>query len=437
MSITGSTQKRRFQESAIERRPVIGFFDYVDVFEDFYPHYGVDQTSFATDWAATGNHAWVSLLQRHVGEVVWYETSLEPHVPTSRHAVTGALIKFLPSSCLHRWIWKAFYVPRNAWRWRGAYRPFATVASYLAILSIPLCRTLWRDRPDFLFVQSYSSGRFDVLLLIARLLRVPLIVYHAGGQPENYLGSRIRKHTLPRADRIVVSSRQEADMLLHRYGVAPEKLRLILTPLDTEVFKPCERISACRASQLDPGRKYLLFVGRLEDGVKRVSAILRSFVSIAAKYDAVDLVIAGDGQDNDKLRKLADELAPGRIRFVGWVSETLRKVMLYNCAECLIMASRREGFPTVVAEAMACGTPVLASDVGGISELVIDGETGWLFPPGDDQALQSRMSFVLEHPAMLVSMRARARQTAVERVSPEKVACALQECFAFREHPHD
>jgi glycosyltransferase involved in cell wall biosynthesis len=414
-------------------RVLIAFFDYADVFEDFYPRYGVSQQSFATDWSATGNHAYISLLQRHVGEVIWYETSLAPRVPHTRHAVTGALIKFLPSSCLHRWMWKAFYMPHHAWRWRGAYRAFATVASYLALLSIPLWRTIWRDRPDVLFVQSYSSGRFDVLLLMSRLLRVPLVVYHAGGLPDGYLGSRIRKYTLPRADRIVVSSQREADMLLHRYRVSPEKLRLILTPMETEVFAPTERVSACRALGLDPERKYLLFVGRLEDGVKRVSAIIRSFASIAGKHAAIDLLIAGDGRDNERLRKLADELAPGRIRFVGWVSETLGKVQLYNCAECLIMASRREGFPTVIAEAMACGTPVLASDVGAISELVIDDETGWLFPPGDEQALQSRMSFLLEHPALLVSMRARVRKAALDRVSPEKVAWALKECFGFSE----
>src|SRR5256885_1634320 len=62
------------------RRPRIAFFDYPDVFEDFYPHLGVDQRGFATTWARTGNHAFLTLLQREVGDVTWYAFSLRPEL---------------------------------------------------------------------------------------------------------------------------------------------------------------------------------------------------------------------------------------------------------------------------------------------------------------------------------------------------------------------
>src|SRR6267378_3566022 len=75
------------------------------------------------------------------------------------------------------------------------------------------------------------------------------------------------------------------------------------------------------------------------------------------------------------------------------------------------------GFPTVVGEAMACGTPVLASRVGGVSELVVADQTGWLFEPGDDDALTSRLAFVLAHPGQVRAMRPAARQIAEDRVS--------------------
>ena len=76
----------------------IAFFEYADVFEDFYPHYGVDQQAFATRWAGTGNHAFVTLLQREVGDVTWYETTLAPEIEEARHDVTGCRVRFLPSS---------------------------------------------------------------------------------------------------------------------------------------------------------------------------------------------------------------------------------------------------------------------------------------------------------------------------------------------------
>jgi glycosyltransferase involved in cell wall biosynthesis len=410
-------------------RPLIAFFDYADVFEDFYTHYGVDQWTFATRWAATGNHAFLSVLQREIGDVIWYVLSLEPELSEARHEVVGCREKFLPSCWLHRCLWRAFYLPPMAWRWRRAYRAFATVASYLAPVSLPFFRALWHDRPDFLFVQSYSSGRFDMLLLMARALGVPLIAYHAGGRPEGYLGGVIRRWTIPRADRLIVSGRNEFEMLASRFRVSPERLTVILTPIDTVAFRPLDRAEACRAAGLDPARRYLLFVGRLQDSVKRVGALIQAFAAAAVGHPDADLVIVGEGADGERLRRQAEEAAPGRVRFMGWVSGAEALVPLYNAAECLVLPSWREGFPTVVGEAMACGAPVLASRVGGVGELVIKGETGWLIPPGDDQALTAGLSFVLAHAEVAASMRPRARSVAEARVSPVAVAAALRRCF--------
>src|SRR5205823_6203138 len=69
------------------RRPLIAFFDYPDVFEDFYTHYAVDQRAFATTWAATGSHAFVALVQREVGDVVWYSFSVAPELEEAEHQV--------------------------------------------------------------------------------------------------------------------------------------------------------------------------------------------------------------------------------------------------------------------------------------------------------------------------------------------------------------
>jgi glycosyltransferase involved in cell wall biosynthesis len=406
----------------------IAFFDYADVFEDFYPHYDVDQEAFATRWAATGNHAFVGLLQREVGDVIWYETSLSPRIAAARHEITGCLVKFLPSSPLHRVLWKAFYLPAAAWRWRRVYRPFATLASYLAPLSSRLWRAVWRDSVDCVFVQSYSSGRFDVLLLMARLLRLRFVAYHAGGECDRYLGAAVRRWSLKHADRIIVSSASEADRLARRHSVPRDKLRLILTPIDTTVYAPLDRNMACRASGLDVRRRYLLFVGRLDDQTKRVSAIIRSFAAIAADRPTVDLVVVGGGQDEHALRSLADALVPGRVRFTGWISGDLEKAHWYNAAECLVLASRREGFPTVVGEAMACGTPVVSADVGGVSELVEQGVTGWLVAPGNDRALTDTMAGVLDGRLPRPS-RLQVRQAAEARVSRKAVAQGLRECF--------
>lgn len=318
-----------------------------------------------------------------------------------------------------------------AWRWRFAYRAYATVASYIALVSRSFIRALKHDRPDIFFVQDYATGRFDMLLLIARILGVPLIAYHSGSVPEGYVG-RVAKHwTIPRADNLIVSSQAEADMLTRRYCVPRDRITVILTPIDTNIYYPMDRKAACKAAGLNPEWRYLLFMGRLDDNVKRVSALIRAFATLATKHRDVDLLIAGDGPDREKLQRLAAEYVPDRIRFLGWISGVEAKAQLYNVAECLVLPSRREGFPTVVGEAMYCGTPVLASQVGGISELVVEDQTGWLIPPGDDEALAVRLAFILAHPEVVASMRQLARQMAESRVSQASIAAELRKCFSF------
>src|SRR5579871_3057684 len=106
------TEPRRAGQQPGRNRPRIAFFDYPDVFEDFYPHYGVDQQAFATQWAATGNHAFVTLLQKEIGDVRWYVFSLAPELTEAHHAITGCRMIFLPSSWLHRHLWRWFYLSR-------------------------------------------------------------------------------------------------------------------------------------------------------------------------------------------------------------------------------------------------------------------------------------------------------------------------------------
>ncbi|MBA2633291.1 MAG: glycosyltransferase [Chloroflexi bacterium] len=407
----------------------IALFDHDDVFEDFYPHYGVDQRTFATHWADTGVHAITTVLQRAVGDVTWYGQSLAPEIDELVHSVVGCRVKMIQSSSLHRLMWRMFYLGHGAWRWRKRYRAFATVASYASPASPALLRVLRHDRPDVLFVCSYSSGRFDVLLMLAKVLNVPLIAFHAGGEPDEYLGKRIRGWTIPRADMFIVSSEAERTMLMTRYAVRAERLALILTPIDTARFRPMNRAAACRIADLDERRRYVLFVGRLADQMKRVSALIRAFARLVPQHPDADLLIVGEGPDGERLRRIATKHAPGRVRFLGWRSGPDALAPLYNAAECLALPSRREGFPTVVGEAMACGTPVLASRVGGVGEMVIDGETGWLVPPCDDGALAARLALVLESRDTLAAMRPRARKMAEARVSPEMVGQALADCF--------
>src|SRR5688500_11891607 len=173
------------------RRKRIAFFDYPDVFEDFYPHIGVTQEAFATTWSNSGHHLSVKLLQDEIGDVTWYCLALDPQVREAVHAPTGSTVRFFRSSWLHRALWRLFWLPRSAWRWRDkGYPAYAAMSSYAAMLTRPLLCALWRDRPDVFFVQDYANGKFDELVVIAWLLRVRVVAYHSGSRPSGYVGER-------------------------------------------------------------------------------------------------------------------------------------------------------------------------------------------------------------------------------------------------------
>jgi glycosyltransferase involved in cell wall biosynthesis len=430
-----TVQQRRRQRSsglAAERRPRIAFFDYPDVFEDFYPHYGIDHHEFALSWAATGNHRWVALLQREVGHVTWYSFSLEPTLREARHEVTGARVRFIRSPLLHRALWRCFYLPPPAWRWQGQFRKYELLASYASLASLRVLRTLTAEAPDLLFLQDYSSGRFDLLLLLARRLGIPLVAYHGGGW--RWVAAPIKRRTLRHADLLLVSSCAEQRRLVAEMAVSVDQAPILLTPIDTDALRPIDRQAACQTAKLDPARRHLLFLGRLDDNVKRVSSLIRAFAQAGAEHPDAGLVIAGDGRDRERVERLASEVCPGRVRFVGWVGPEQLSAYL-NAAECLLLASRSEGFPTVVGEAFACGTPVLATAVGGIPELVIDRVNGWLVPPDDDRALVSALVSALDQPTSLRAMSAAARSTAERRLSPAAVAAELRALLPIRPVP--
>jgi glycosyltransferase involved in cell wall biosynthesis len=367
------------------------------------------------------------LLQREIGDVTWYALSLDPELSEAVHTVTGARVRFVRSSAAHRALWRAFYLSERSWRWQGAYPAFEFAASYLAPASLDLLRAMRRERPDLIFSQDYASGRFDVLLAVARALGIPLVAYHSGSVPDHYVGRLAKQITIRSADRLLVSSEVERRMLMQRFSVPAERVAVLFTPIDVEEFRPHDRDASARRLGLDPRKPRLLFLGRLDDDVKRVSLLIGSFAAIVAEHPEAELLIAGSGSDEEELRNLAQSLAPGHVRFLGWISGSRERAELLSASDCLVLPSLSEGFPTVVGEALACGTPVVASAVGGIPELVTPGLNGWLVPPDDRRALERALGEVLAESGDLSSMREAARRVAEERLAPKVVAARLRE----------
>lgn len=132
----------------------------------------------------------------------------------------------------------------------------------------------------------------------------------------------------------------------------------------------------------------ILFIGRLHE-IKGINYLIEAFVLLANELPDLKLEIAGDGEERAALESLVRKYAlENRIQFSGFIPNN-KLAAYYNSAACIAVPSllmpsgETEGMPVVIVEAMTCGIPVIASDVGGISDLVKDSFNGFLFKPGD------------------------------------------------------
>ncbi|MGH7321492.1 MAG: glycosyltransferase family 4 protein, partial [Candidatus Rokuibacteriota bacterium] len=141
--------------------------------------------------------------------------------------------------------------------------------------------------------------------------------------------------------------------------------------------------------------------------------------ALAAADGAAELWIIGrpiDPAYAAALRRRAEERLPGRAHLAGHLSQRELAARLAT-ARVFVLPSSSEGLPRVILEAMAVGVPVIATAVGGIPELIEDGVTGWLVPPGDVNALGDRLRWVIDHPGEAEAVGRKGREMALRRFS--------------------
>jgi glycosyltransferase involved in cell wall biosynthesis len=182
----------------------------------------------------------------------------------------------------------------------------------------------------------------------------------------------------------------------------PFPVRVIHNGIDTQLFRPAPKA----ATGVDKALQ-LLFVGRFQEQ-KNLSFLLEALSQLPA--GTFELHMVGDGPDKEFLQELAVKLGLARlIAWHGWLPRAaLRDV--YQACDCLVNPSTYEGMPNAVLEAMACGLPVVASNVAGNNALVADGETGFLFETGDGPRLRDAIVKLRDS-----DLRSRLGQAAAEQ----------------------
>ena len=174
---------------------------------------------------------------------------------------------------------------------------------------------------------------------------------------------------------------------LSRRGIPRSRIEVIPNGVDLDVFTPV-------AQGQHFSEPTLLYVGRLKR-YKRIDLLIRAVASLVRRGTPCRLLVAGRGDDRPRLDALRESLGVAdQVEFLGFVTEA-EKGQLLQKSWINTMTSVKEGWGIVNLEAAACGTPTIASDVPGLRDSVVDGQTGFLVPHGDVEALSRRIEELL------------------------------------------
>ena len=232
------------------------------------------------------------------------------------------------------------------------------------------------------------SGLIGVIL--KSVLRKPIIVTIHGSDAILLNGKvqNIYKFILSSCDICTVVSTAIKNQVLN-LGVVWKKTKVIPMGVDDSIFNPNMKYNIKKSYNVE-GHYLILFVGRLSEE-KGVAYLIEAMPEILKEIPNISLMIIGDGPEKNNLEELVKRLNLAKnIIFRGWIpNKDLNKV--YRNADIFVLPSLREGLPVVLLEAMACGTPVVASKVGGIPDIIKNGENGFLIEPKNSKEFADKI----------------------------------------------
>jgi glycosyltransferase involved in cell wall biosynthesis len=317
--------------------------------------------------------------------------------------------------------WPVDYIPLQCGN------PFETLAVTARALQ-RFAGLLAQHRRIALHVHSVAQASFwrdCAFMAIAQAARCPVVLQlHGGGfdlfhDASSSVGRATIRFALERAAHVIVPS--ESLRAWTRSITRRARVSCIPSPVTLPAAVP--------ASERQP---VVLFLGRIEQS-KGVFELLESVAAlrgmIPAQFSDLRLVCAGEG-DRAAVARYARRLGiEEAVKFTGWVGPSGKRALMETAA-AFVLPSHTAGLPVSLLEAMAAGVPVIASPIGGIPEVLVDGVTGFFAAPGDTATLTRLLRKVLADRALAGRIGAAARESVRLRFSPERTIPRLEEIYA-------
>ncbi len=304
-----------------------------------------------------------------------------------------------------------------------------------------------RKSYDLVHPNFWMSGL--VACELKKQLGLPFVVtFHALGRVRRlHQGTRdefpnqrfeIEDRIVAEADRIIAECPQDEEDLIRLYNADPAKITIVPCGFDSTEVWPISKPLARFALGLPPEEKVILQLGRLVPR-KGIDTAIRGFARLVTKHGIAArlLIVGGDSEDPDpsltpeirRLQSIAEEEKVSEsVTFVGRRGREALKYY-YSAADIFVTCPWYEPFGITPVESMACGTPVVGTNVGGIKFTVRDGETGYLVPPNDPDALGARLAYLYEHPKLMSVLSRQAVRRANDLFTWQKVAASVASMY--------
>ncbi len=309
-------------------------------------------------------------------------------------------------------------------RWVAAARPgserrvLSPVRSKFDVRAIrEHVRAIRELRPDILHVNLDNPWTSQYGLLAGLITRTPMVsVLHLPTPPWRRRQQWLVRPIARRVKAYVCVSHHSARFAESMLGMPPGSARVIHNGM------PVPRQLASPGPASPAGTLRIGAVGRL-DPQKGLAVLIEAMTALPG----CRLVLVGDGPDRAALEEMVRARSlHDRVEFAGWIDGPWTATWAFDV---VAMPSINEGFPLVIVESMLAGIPVVASDVGGISEIVVPGSTGDLVPPRDPDALAEALRAVAADPARRQAMAATCRAVALDQFTDAAMAARYETLY--------
>lgn len=281
---------------------------------------------------------------------------------------------------------------------------------------------------DVLHLQIWNPAACRYAFFAGKSLKIPIVITEHDPFKLSMLKSVFKKFTLKYVDKIVAISKNNQKILEKLYPKHKNKITMIHNGIDLTWWQSqllrltkgdIERIKT-QVFQAHMDTLILIAIAELHER-KGLKYLIEAVSELAREYPNIKLVIVGEGKERNNLEKLGDKLKlKANLVFLGRQKNIPQ---LLSSSDIFVLPSaEREAFGLVNLEAMICGLPVVTTKVGGIPEIVKDGETGFLVEPQNAKALKESLKSLIENAKLRKSMGEKGKKRVMQNFSAEKMA---------------